>query len=121
MHLKFILCFLNILIVVHFSECQDTDGEYTFINAIKFPYSKYFSPFMGLIVAFDIKLVPSQLSVDMVWSVEANYLLPMNNTEYSYPPIIPADSSSRGGIFDRAVLYKLVETKLKSQVFMLTL
>ncbi|XP_066142777.1 uncharacterized protein [Euwallacea fornicatus] len=67
-----------------------------------------------LIVAFDIKLVPTQLSVDMAWSVEANYLLPMNDTEYSYPPIIPVDSSRMVGIFDRAVLYKLVETKLKS-------
>ncbi|CAH1133546.1 unnamed protein product [Ceutorhynchus assimilis] len=91
------------------SSIQAEDG-YTFINKVRFPFSQFFDPFMGLIVAFDIKLVPSEIDLDMSWNIEANYLLPQNETQYTFPPIIPADSDRR--LFDRSMLYKMFEAKL---------
>ncbi|XP_050314615.1 uncharacterized protein LOC126749048 [Anthonomus grandis grandis] len=85
----------------------------TFINTVRFPYSMFFDPFMGLIIAFDIKLSPSSIDADFSWNIEANYFLPQNISEYSFPPIIESDSNERG-LFDRNVLYRMLESKLDS-------
>lgn len=67
-----------------------------------------------ILVAFDLKLVPSQIDADFSWNIEANYFLPQNETEYTFPPVVSSDSSEERGLFDRATLYKIIEMKIES-------
>ncbi|KAH1023620.1 hypothetical protein HUJ04_012787 [Dendroctonus ponderosae] len=88
------------------------EEEYTFVNKVRFPFSQFYDPFMGLIIAFDLKLVPSEIDADFGWNMEANYFLPQNESEYTFPPIIPSESAERG-FFERSMLYRMVELKLE--------
>ncbi|XP_066152905.1 uncharacterized protein [Euwallacea fornicatus] len=96
-------------------ECQH--GDHSIVNKIKFPFSKYYGPYMGILVAFDLKLVPSNIDADFSWNIEANYLLPQNESEYTFPPIIPSGGHDERRLFARADLYKIIEFKLESQMF----
>lgn len=67
---------------------------------------------LQLIIAFDLKLVPSEIDADFGWNIEANYFLPQNESEYTFPPIIPSESTERS-FFERSMLYRMVESKLE--------
>lgn len=57
--------------------------------------------------------MPSSIDADLAWNIEANYLLPQNESEYTYPPIIPAESEERE-LLNRNIIYKMIEMRLDS-------
>ncbi|KAF7278811.1 hypothetical protein GWI33_007926 [Rhynchophorus ferrugineus] len=104
-----------VISIIVLLQCVQSEehGGYTVINKVRYPYSAYYTPFMGLIIAFSVKLVPSEIEADLSWNIEANYLLPQNESEYTFPPVIPGESSERHYL-ERPILYKLLEMKLDS-------
>ncbi|XP_060515934.1 uncharacterized protein LOC132695599 [Cylas formicarius] len=89
---------------------EDENG-YTFINKVRFPYSAYYDPFVGLIMAFALELTDSPYDGEFAWSFEFNYYLPQNESKYTFPPIA-GESTAERGFLDRTTLYEMVERKI---------
>ncbi|KAK9890451.1 hypothetical protein WA026_010537 [Henosepilachna vigintioctopunctata] len=62
-------------------EVQEEDE---FINPIRFPFG---GPFMGIFVAISFPLGLKEEDISLSFNVEANYVLPENQTTLLYPPI----------------------------------
>ncbi|XP_030748261.1 uncharacterized protein LOC115876583 [Sitophilus oryzae] len=107
-HILFLVVSIITLAKYTFSE---DEGSYTFLNTVRYPYSAYYDPFMGLIIALAIKLTPSEIDADLAWNIEANYFLPQNESEYTFPPLVPSESTERQ-FFERSMLYKIFEMEL---------
>ncbi|KAL1492633.1 hypothetical protein ABEB36_010864 [Hypothenemus hampei] len=111
------MCFKVLWVIMSLLGCLqlnrgDEEG-YLIKNKVRYPFSKFYDPFMGFLVAVDIKLTPSEIDADFSWNIEANYFLPQNESEFRFPPIIPEESEERG-FLERSILYKMIELKLGS-------
>lgn len=124
MNFKKILLSLTISIII---KSTNGDGSFTFPNPIRFPYSETQGPFIGvslinniydryntwkicfqLFLALSLPLELPEYNVFFSYNMEANYVLPQNETEFSYPPLVSKRS------WDRRFIYDMLEYKLKS-------
>ncbi|EFA11156.1 hypothetical protein TcasGA2_TC004760 [Tribolium castaneum] len=83
------------------------DDSFTFLNPIRFPYGPIQGPFMGIFLALSLPLELPDYNVFFSYNLEANYELPQNETDFTYPPLV---SRSWG----RKYFYDILEFKMKS-------
>ncbi|KAL3290358.1 hypothetical protein HHI36_023700 [Cryptolaemus montrouzieri] len=74
-------------------------------NPIRFPYG---GPFMGIFVTLSLPLGLKEEDIFFAYNMEANYVLPENQTSFSYPPLLVGRSITRKSIFN------LIEKKLSN-------
>ncbi|XP_045482072.1 uncharacterized protein LOC123686127 isoform X1 [Harmonia axyridis] len=87
--LKMVYVFYTIFVTV---KMEDEE----FINTIGFPFG---GPFMGLFVTLSIPLGLKEEDVFLGYNMEANYVLPENQTSFSYPPILGERSITRSSVY----------------------
>ncbi|XP_044758933.1 uncharacterized protein LOC123316777 [Coccinella septempunctata] len=66
---------------------------------------------MGLFMALALPLGGPYKNAYLAYNFEANYLVPGNETSFEYPPLL-------GRNIDRTLIYKALETKLRSIGYM---
>ncbi|XP_017776028.1 PREDICTED: uncharacterized protein LOC108562263 [Nicrophorus vespilloides] len=100
----------NILLLTCTLRRTKSDGEKGSIrNPIRFPYG---DAFMGLFIALALPLEVDNIDLFFSYNFEGNYVLPQNQTEWEYPPII-----SKSFNIARKFVYNAFEFKLKSNGF----
>lgn len=56
-----IVVIVGLIVLLQYGQCQE-DGGYTVINKVRYPYSAYYTPFMGVCKTCKISLYISILS-----------------------------------------------------------
>ncbi|XP_044256517.1 uncharacterized protein LOC123006249 isoform X2 [Tribolium madens] len=99
-----------LLSAVFFLKLQmlNADDSFTFLNPIRFPYGPIQGPFMGIFLALSLPLEIPDYNVFFSYNLEANYELPQNETEFTYPPLVSKRS------WGRKYFYDILEYKMKS-------
>ncbi|XP_065170128.1 uncharacterized protein [Atheta coriaria] len=93
-----------IIIILIFDKIHHCDSDGHIINPVRFPFG---GPFMGLFVALALPLELDNYNVFVSYNFEGNYVLPANDSEYDYPPIV-----ERSFNFARKFVYDALEHKL---------
>ncbi|KAJ3640057.1 hypothetical protein Zmor_003377 [Zophobas morio] len=111
MNPKKIVCFF-ITVSVNLKILNGEDSFITIPNFIRYPYSATEGPFIGIFLAISLPLELPEYNVFFSYNMEANYVLPQNETEYTYPPLLERSLNRR--FWDRKYFYDILEFKIKS-------
>ncbi|XP_025830327.1 uncharacterized protein LOC112904452 [Agrilus planipennis] len=102
MHFTF---FLTLICLTNFGI-----GQITVPNQFHFPYGDPVIPFIGLFVAIAFPVEINNVDLFFSVNLEANYNLPSNQTNFTYPPTV---SNRNFPTISRLGVYRALEFKLE--------